>query len=245
MKRLIFIVLIITSSYNVVKSQKLTYTSDLNPISTYFPNFENFKVDYDSVSQIPLKYMNIVNSQLKSRTKGHYKNFTFHSAIEIDVDKYLSKYPNSIYTLNGQVSKFNIVYEWKDLSLGIDLYYVLLSIDPYGQITRFNFPDLNLSKNNKLASLDEAKNIADEYMGSRMKQFNKFTPSLVYKHNKKQLYWQIYYKSTKKKEQNTFYMCEMNVTYKYCDGYYRGYFTPYEIIEENELDDKIIKSNNN
>jgi hypothetical protein len=224
----------------------MIYTSDLTSIVNFFPNGENYKIEYDTISGIPKDYISIINRQLESRTEGHYKNFKFHSAIEIDIDRYLKDYPNAIFTLWDQLCKFAIVYEWKDLSIGIGLHYIFLNIDSYGQITRFNFPDLSLEKDTEFTSLDDAKSVADSLMDIHSRSYNLDSYSLSYESEYKVMCWAFFYNATDENNEEITYSCTVSLIDKMSSGLWvRKHLSPiYEIVDDlEEPTEEIIEFN--
>ncbi|MBN2522709.1 MAG: hypothetical protein JXB24_05515 [Bacteroidales bacterium] len=176
----------------------------------------------------------IVNKHLKTKTKEHYRNFTFVDGCIYDLNRYMSDHPDKIYKNDFPLPKYGFTFLWRDTTLGISKQYVTLTLDQLGQAVYFSFPNMTHFEDVKFVSLDKAKVIADSLVRSDSFKFEEFNCFLVYDRSTSLLEWVLWY--SRHLEKDKLITCEVCVplpeNYQYTQSIQTFYLADTGVIEE-------------
>ena len=203
-----------------------------------FRNEEMYVQVYDNRDDIPTVVWEKALEQLKTRTLEHYRNFIFIEADVYDLESIFKDFSGQQINGGNIIPKYAFAFEWRDSTLGISRQLILLTLDEFGQIIYFSFPDLSLYSDPRLCSLDEAKSLADSVMH---KDYKKITPggySLEDYTNNSMLYWSFNYEVPAKRGRIRKLAVNISIVDKgvsieeFPDGFLQPSDTQYEIVEE-------------
>lgn len=198
MKKYLYITLGFIVLSQLAYGQKLIY-SQKEEIAISLPDFKSkeYLTEIDSESKLPESIQKVIKKHLKHRIIDHYKNFKFYKASLFDLKKYYSENPERVYSNLSIIPKIGIIYIWTDLNLGIENFPVVLSLDEYGQVLNFTFPDLSLYNSQNLVSLDKAKILSDSILSQKDFDYKLIHYVLEYDEKNKSLDWNLSYEVNK------------------------------------------------
>ena len=102
-----------------------------------------------------------IRSEAKKITKQtSLNNLKFKSGFINNLESFFKENPNS-KNFGRQYPAYILLYEWKELSLGIMQYEIFMAFDSYGQLIGINFPRNYFQEKYDFNSLDFAFQKAD------------------------------------------------------------------------------------
>lgn len=164
---------------------------------------EKYATTYETESNIPEYLSEMCMKYLSILTGTHRTNLNLKQAHVFELDTYYQKYPESPFTGHWNVPKYGFLLTWIDSTLGIDRHYVILTVDNYGQIINFTFPQLNPFQSNRLISLDSAKDMADSVISRMDLNQSGVDYDLIFDKNTHSLNWTFQYNIEESSEQQS------------------------------------------
>nr|WP_319397633.1 hypothetical protein [uncultured Carboxylicivirga sp.] len=240
MRKLIYILsgLLILSQFAF--GQNLMYSSrEKTAISLPDYNLTEYSTEIDSENNLPDSLQRVIKKHLKHRTLTNYKNLKFYKATIFDLGKYYSENPERINSNLSFIPKIGIIYMWTDFSLGIQNFPIVLSLDQYGQILKFTFPDLSIYKSTELISLDQAKSLSDSILNRYGYESQLESYYLEFDSQRQSLDWHLCYKTDRKDEIYKSLNLQIPITEKWCERIYTTFYP--ELIDDTEIEEEILE----
>jgi hypothetical protein len=144
-----------------------------------------------SLNQIPTRIQSVIRQLFDSSLTDFTNSMFFISGQVLDLDKYYLTDSTPQVKYQFIMPKYELYFELRDTSINIKSHCIDLSLDQYGQITRFDWPRENYNKRNKFATGKTLKKIAETYAKRQNYKTKICTYNLMFDECSQTVQWQF------------------------------------------------------
>jgi hypothetical protein len=147
--------------------------------------------EIDSLNQVPNRIQLVVRQLFDSSLTDFVNNIFFIRGQILDLDKYYLTDSTPQVKYQFIMPKYELYFELRDTSINIKSYCIELSLDQYGQITRFEWPRENYNKRSEFARGNALKKIAENYAKSKHYKIKTCVYDLMFDESSQTIQWQF------------------------------------------------------
>ena len=147
--------------------------------------------EIDSLNQLPVRIQRVIRQLIDSSLTDFANNVYFMRGQILDIEKFYLSDSTPQVKYQFIMPKYELYFELRDPSISIKSYCIDLSLDQYGQITRFDWPRENYNKRNEIKNGNALKKIAETYAKSKRYKTETCIYDLMVDENSPTIQWQF------------------------------------------------------
>ncbi len=146
-------------------------------------------VEVDSLNQLPVRISFIVSNLFKISMTDFENNIVFMKGQVIDIESWAAK--DSIFQTEYKfvIPKYELFFELRDTSIGIKSYCFEVSLDQYGQITRFEWPREEFNKRTLFIKPELLHKTSLTYAAKKKYKTQTYISDLYFDEGRQRLCW--------------------------------------------------------
>lgn len=187
MKRLFLLSLIITLTNISIGQTRIRIDKPFGGLPTRLTNI----TVVDSLSQLPSKIPFIINNLFKTAMTDFESNVVFIKGQVIDIESWAAKDSTFQTKYRFIIPKYELYFELRDTSIGIKSYCFNVSLDQYGQLTRFDWPREEFNKRTSFMKPDLLQKTALAYATKKKYKTQTSISDLYFDEGRQRLYWRF------------------------------------------------------
>jgi hypothetical protein len=155
------------------------------------PHRQTGVVQIDSLNQLPPRIIFILDGLFEAALTDFESNLFFIKGQIIDLESWAAKDSTFQVNYNFVVPKYELFFELRDTSIGIQSYCIRVNLDQFGQIIRFDWPRENFNQRSAFIQLEELQKTALRYARKRRFKTNEYMTSLRFDAANQRLLWEF------------------------------------------------------
>ena len=150
-------------------------------------------IEIDSLSQIPAKHQFFVNKIINYSMYDFQDNITFVKGQIIDIENWLlnDSIKQAGFLFQFVLPKYELYFELSDTTIGIKKYCFKIGLDPYGQITYFDWPKENYDRRENFINPEAILTLAVKTAKNKGYKTSSYISSLWHDWRLDKLCWEI------------------------------------------------------
>ena len=185
MKRLFLLSVLITLTNVLVGQTKICIDKPFVGLPTRMTKV----TEVDSLSQLPTRIPFIINNLFKTAMTDFVSNIVFIKGQVIDIESWAAKDSTFQTEYKFVIPKYELYFELRDTSIGIKSYCFEVSLDQYGQITRFEWPREEFNKRASFIKPDLLQKTALTYATKKKYKTQTYISDLYFDEGRQRLHW--------------------------------------------------------
>lgn len=196
------------------------------------PDLNTEVKEVDSLTQLPTRITSIISNLFKLTMTDFESNIVFKNGQIIDLESWAATDSTFQPAYKYIMPKYELYFELRDTSMGIKSYCFEVSLDQYGQITRFDWPREDFNKRNSFINPELLQKTALTY-AKKMKYKTKTSVSdLYFDECRQRLYWHFSFLQKSDGDHFNYLKVYKTVVVDWLDNY---------VVEELDMEECVVQ----